>query len=60
MAEDPRMGRFEYRRVLKEQRARKELLERRGRAKARFTRATEAFRTLDELRSSPYKKVNRG
>lgn len=56
MTHDPRYGVFEYRRMQKEQRARKELIDRKKHTKAKFSRASEVFKTLDSLKLESNKK----
>lgn len=49
MAQDPKSQKFEYRRLVKEEKARKELLERKKQPKTKFTRSSEFFKNFQEL-----------
>ena len=49
LAEDPKSQKFEYRRMLKEEKAKKELLERKKQPKTKFTRSSEFFKNFQEL-----------
>ncbi|OMJ72667.1 hypothetical protein SteCoe_28836 [Stentor coeruleus] len=49
MAQDPKGQKFEYRRLVKEEKARKELLERKKQPKTKFTRSSEFFKNFQEL-----------
>lgn len=49
MARDPRLGKFEYRKILKEQKAKKELLERKKQPETKFTKSSEFFKNLKKI-----------
>lgn len=49
IAQDPKAQKFEYRRMLKEEKAKKELLERKKQPKTKFTRSSEFFKNFQEL-----------
>lgn len=49
MASDPRLGKFNYRTHLKEEKARKELIDRKKTPGHKFTRSSEVFKTLNGL-----------
>jgi U3 small nucleolar RNA-associated protein MPP10 len=60
MVSDPRLGKFEYRTHLKEEKARKELIERKKTPHHKFTRSSEVFQQLKGLAqeaSEPSKRV---
>mmetsp|Transcript_21266 Transcript_21266/g.39157 ORF Transcript_21266/g.39157 Transcript_21266/m.39157 type:complete len:184 (+) Transcript_21266:42-593(+) len=49
VASDPRLGKFEFRKHIKEEKARKELIERKKTPKHKFTRSSEVFKQLNGL-----------
>ncbi|CAG9327349.1 unnamed protein product [Blepharisma stoltei] len=49
MARDPRYGKFEYRKMLKEQKAKKELIENKKQTETKFTRSSEFFKNLKKI-----------
>lgn len=49
MAQDPKSHKFEYRKMLKEQKARKELIERKKQPDTKFTKSSEFFKNFQNL-----------
>jgi len=50
-AADPNTEKFEYRKHLREQKAKKELIDRKKQPKANFTRSSEFFKTMEDLKT---------
>ena len=50
-AQDPNIEKFEYRKQLREQKAKKELIERKKQPKANFTRSSQFFKTMEDLKT---------
>jgi len=48
-AQDPRMEKFAYRKMLKEEKAKKELIERKKQTKTKFTRNSEFFKNMQKI-----------
>jgi U3 small nucleolar RNA-associated protein MPP10 len=49
MAQDPKAQKFEYRRLIKEEKAKKSLLENKKQPKSKFTKSSEFFKTMQNL-----------
>jgi U3 small nucleolar RNA-associated protein MPP10 len=49
MARDPRNGKFEFRKMMKEEKAKKELLERKKTPNSKFSRSSEFFKNFQKL-----------
>jgi U3 small nucleolar RNA-associated protein MPP10 len=49
IAQDPKAQKFEYRRMIKEEKARKELIDRKKQTKTKFTRSSEFFKNFQQL-----------
>ena len=49
MAQDPKSQKFEYRKMIKEQKARSELIDRKKQPKTKFTKSSEFFKNFQEL-----------
>ena len=57
IAQDPKAQKFEYRKMVKEEKARKELIERKKQPKTKFTRSSEFFKNFQELNKEINTKV---
>jgi U3 small nucleolar RNA-associated protein MPP10 len=58
LAQDPKAQKFEYRKMLREEKAKKELIERKKQSRTKFTRSSEFFKNFDELKKEIKEKGN--